>query len=117
MGASRPAGQLDMLCSPQEFGEQSMHLHARQMMPHAEMRAVAEGDVRIGKAVDSKRIGIGKNGFVAIGGAEEERQRFAGTNLLAADLSVLPRGTHEMAKRRGPTVPAFGAAVRVARDR
>jgi hypothetical protein len=38
MGATRPADQLDVLCSLQQFGEQSVHLHARQIVAHAEVR-------------------------------------------------------------------------------
>ena len=56
------------------------------------MRTMAKGDVRIGRTTDAKRAGVGKNGFIAIGRTEEKRQRFAGANLLAADLGVLPRG-------------------------
>ena len=72
--STRPADQLDVLCSPQQFGEQSAHLHSRQLVTHAEVRTSAKRNMRIGRTIDTERTGVGKYGLVAIARIKEQRQ-------------------------------------------
>src|SRR6185437_13076805 len=82
MSAAHPAGQLDTFRSAKQFKEERAHFHPRQLMSNAEMRSAAEGDMRIGRAVDAECAGIREHGFVPVARIEKQRQPLAGPDPL-----------------------------------
>ena len=72
-----------------EFLQEDLHLHARQVLAHALVRAVAKRQVIAGVvAADIQQVGVGEVPLVVVGGRGDDQQLAAGGNADAADLRV-----------------------------
>src|SRR5262245_11204021 len=102
LDTARPAGRHDPLSPTQQLREQRAHLHPRQLLPDADMRAASERDMPVRLAIDHECIGVLKHRLVTVAGMKEQRQRLAGTDRLAVELRIARGGAHEVTYRRGP---------------
>src|SRR3546814_17477899 len=62
----RLAREFDRLQPRQQLFHQDSHLHPREMLPQAHMRAKAEGDLLILKPAGSKAVGRGEKSLVRV---------------------------------------------------
>src|SRR5687767_13866372 len=72
--------------------EDQPHLQPCKRCAQAEMRPVAEGQMRIGVAADLERERLAEHVFVAIRRRPPERHLVAGSDVLTAELRVARRG-------------------------
>src|SRR3954453_3097843 len=86
----------------QQFLEQDAHLELGQILPEAEMRAVAEGDMAVRLAVATKLIGLLEHVLVAIARRVATHQPVALCNFASAELGVGRGRAHEMLDRGHP---------------
>src|SRR5688572_14942991 len=73
--------------------------HSREGCPEARMDAVAESDVRIGRASDVKFVRLGELSRVTVGGADHGEDQFPRWNFLAMHLGFPERSAHEPLER------------------
>ena len=67
------AGQFHRFEARQEFFPQEAHFHPGKVLAKAHMRAIAEGDMLVGRAVDLEAVGIFEHGFVPVGCGPDKR--------------------------------------------
>ena len=87
----------------QEVFIRHLHLESREMRAETEVLSDSEAEMRVRISVDSERVRVFKNLFVAIRRWVEERKHLALANLLAPEFEVLSRSTSEVNDRVRPT--------------
>ena len=75
----------------QDLFEGDAPLHAGERGPHAQVDAVAEGEMPAVLAVDVEGVAVGKAAIVAVGRAQQEEHHAAGGDVGAVDHQVLTR--------------------------
>src|SRR3954462_6136241 len=86
----------------QQFLEQDAHLELGQILPEAEMRAIAERDMTVRLAVAAKLVRLLEHVLVAIAGGVAQHQPVTLCNLAAAELGVSRGRAHKMLDRGHP---------------
>ena len=89
------AGQLDRLQARQQLLEQDAHLHLGQVLAEAEVGAVAEGQLAVGRAVGAELLRVVEHRLVAVAGGVAEHQPVVLGDRAAAHLGVLGGRAHE----------------------
>ena len=103
--------QLHVRQASGEFLQEDLHFHARQVLAHALVRAVAKGQVVAGVVpADVQQVGVGEVPLVVVGGRGDDQQLAAGRDVDAADLRV---GRHQPAPGRHRAVVAQALFHRV----
>ena len=102
--------QLDALQPRQKLLPQDAHFHAAEMLAKADMGAVAERDVLVGRALDVVVERVGEHGLVAIARRVAQHQPVALGDLLPRDFGVGGGRAHEVLHRRDPADRLFDMA-------
>ena len=96
-------------CSPgaAEAPPTRSHFHAAEMLTEADMGAIAERDMLVGRALDVVFERVGEDRLVAIARRVTQHQPVALGDLLARDFGVGSGGAHEVLHRRDPADRLF----------
>ena len=88
---ARRLRELEVRKPPEQDGERDAHFEPRQRRADAEMDAAAERDMIVGRPREIEPAGLGEDGGIAIGGAEQQADPVALAQPHAVDLDVLQR--------------------------